>query len=84
MPEIDVTRKELAALIACVMESRINEVQDEFTEMLPDLHLKLENALELWINGGTVELPIPEQFKKLGVSKWEKEYPPHDEGIKND
>jgi len=77
MPEIDVTRKELEALIACVMESRINEVQDEFTEMLPDLHLKLENALELWINGATIELPIPEHFKRLGVSRWEKEYPPH-------
>jgi len=84
VPQIDVTRKELEALIACVMESRINEVQDEFTEMLPDLHLKLENALELWINGATIELPIPEHFRKLGVSKWEKEYPPHDEGIKND
>ena len=80
MPQIDVTRKELEALIACVMESRINEVQDEFTEMLPDLHLKLENALELWINGATIELPIPEHFRKLGVTKWEKEYPPHDEG----
>jgi len=80
VPQIDVTRKELEALIACVMESRINEVQDEFTEMLPDLHLKLENALELWINGATIELPIPEHFRKLGVTKWEKEYPPHDEG----
>jgi len=84
VPQIDVTRKELEALIGCIMECRINGDVDLDTEGFPDLHLKLENALELWINGGTVELPIPEQFKKLGVSKWEKEYPPHDEGIKND
>ena len=90
MPQIDVTRMELESLIQCVVECRLHAtIESEScmfmnTEDLPDLHLKLENALELWINGGTVELPIPEQFKKLGVSKWEKEYPPHDEGIKND
>ena len=77
MPSIDVTRKELEALIECVMESRINDVQDRFTEMLPDLHLKLEVALELWINGATTEIPVPAHFKRLGVTKWEVEHPPH-------
>jgi hypothetical protein len=87
MPSLEVTREELEDLIACVMESRCDYFGHSPTETLsrlPDLHLKLENALELWINGATVELPIPEHFRKLGVSKWEKEYPPHGEWNKND
>jgi len=78
MPQIDVTRKELETLIECVAYQRTElNMLPEDNEKLPDLHLKLENALELWINGATIELPIPEHFKRLGVSRWEKEYPPH-------
>ena len=85
MPNLDITRLELELLIECVAYQRTElNMLPEDNEKLPDLHLKLENALELWINGATIELPIPEHFRKLGVSKWEKEYPPHDEGIKND
>ena len=79
MPIIEVTKLELEALIECVMESRINDVQDRFTEMLPDLHLKLEVALELWINGSTKELPIPPSLQRIGVTKYEEVYPPHPE-----
>jgi len=77
MPQIDVTKEELEALIECVVECRIIGVQDMFTNVLPDLHLKLENALEQWVNGSTEELPVPEHFKALGVTKWEKVHPPH-------
>jgi len=85
MPEIDVTRTELELLIECVAYQRTElNMLPEDNEKLPDLHLKLENALQLWIYGGTVELPVPEHFKRIGTVKWEKVYPPHDEGVVND
>lgn len=77
MPQIDVTKEELEAIIKCVVECRINGDIDLDTEGLPDLHLKLENALEQWVNGSTEELPVPAHFKALGVTKWEKVHPPH-------
>jgi hypothetical protein len=78
MPQIDVTRKELEALIEAILHSRLyNDGTPEEGILLMELHLKLENALELWIHGATVEIPVPEHFKKLGVSKWEVEHPPH-------
>lgn len=82
MPNIEVTVKELEHLISCVMQSRANyanTVDHDYLMELADLHLKLENALELWTNGGVVEIPVPAHLKKLGVQKWEKEYPPHPE-----
>jgi len=78
MPSIDVTRKELEALIEAILHSRLyNEGTQEEGRMLAELHLKLEDALELWINGATTEIPVPAHFKRLGVTKWEVEHPPH-------
>ena len=82
MPQIDVTKNELEHLIACVMDARADyaDVGDhDYLMALADLHLKLENALQLWTEGGTVELPIPPSLQRLGVTKYEKEYPPHPE-----
>jgi len=85
MPSIEVTRKELEALIENVMNHRIEckpdeEIRYEYCTMLSILHSKLEDALELWINGGEVELPVPAHMKAMGVNKWTKVHPPHDEG----
>jgi hypothetical protein len=81
MPSVEVTRKELEELIDAVMLHRCNHDGDaDYGMMLTDLHLKLENVLELWIHGGEVELPIPAHMKAMGVDKWTRVYPPHDEG----
>lgn len=82
MPSIELTREQLEATIDAVMIHRINHDGDaEHGMVLAELHLKLENALELWIYGGSIELPVPEHMKKMGVRSWTKECPPHDEGV---
>ena len=81
MPHLEVTRKELEQLIESVMHLRsFGDVEFEFGVELSLLHLKLEDALELWINGGTIEIPVSPKLKALGVCKHEIVHQPHDEG----
>lgn len=78
MPSIELTREELEAAIDAVLLHRLNNDGDaDYGMMLATLHLRLENALELWINGGEVDIPVPEHMKAMGVSAWKKVYPPH-------
>jgi len=87
MPKIELTRPELEALIDSVMVSRANVDpgfaggDPEYGLMLAMLHLKLEEALELWINGGLVEMPIPPRLQGLGIASIHIDHPPHDEGV---
>lgn len=81
MPKLEVTRLELNALIDAVMLTRADQnLTPELSELYSELHVKLETCLELWINGGEIELEVPPEFRKIGVSKWTKVLPPHDEG----
>jgi hypothetical protein len=50
-------------------------------QRLINLHVKLEEALELWINGGLVEVPIPPHLQGIGIAAIHIEHPPHDEGV---
>lgn len=82
MPNIEVTRKELELLIDAMVILRVTggTGHADVDMLLPDLHLKLENALELWIYGGEVKLPVTPRMKEMGVVGWTKVCPPHDEG----
>ena len=81
MPKLEVTRHELELLIESVMYLRIfGDVEFDFGVDLSCLHLKLEDALELWINGGTIEIPVTPALRKLGVCNHEIVHQPHDEG----
>jgi len=85
MPKFEVSREQLEDLIQAVMYLRTDLTLDfEMGERLVDLHIKLEDALELWINGGEVEIPVPPHYKAMGVNKWTLIHPPHDEGCKDD
>lgn len=69
MPNIDVTKQELMALIEAV----------EFIGILPNLQRKLEKELELWIKGSVVDLPIPPSLRSAGILQYQEVRPPHPE-----
>jgi len=86
MPNLEVTREELEILIDAMMFHRIDTQPTcvgglEYIEKIGNLHVKLEETLELWINGGLIEMPVSEKMKALGVASIHREYPPHDEGV---
>ena len=75
MIKLEVTVDELEALNNAIVLLR---VCGDYTKpsILPDLHLKLENLLELYTKGGEIELPIPERLRTLGVTRHVKVIPP--------
>ena len=82
MPKLEVTREELEDLIQSVMLLRCDlSVEPEMGQRLINLHVKLEETLELWINGGLVEVPIPPHLQGIGIAAIHIEHPPHDEGV---
>ena len=87
MPKLEVSREELEILIDAVMMHRIDTPPTcvgglDYIKKVADLHVKLEEALELWIHGGVVEVPIPDYLKDIkGISSMEIEHPPHDGGL---
>jgi hypothetical protein len=90
MPSLDISREHLEDLIQAVMYARLNIALDSDPEVDPDtdflirlaeVHLKLEDALDLWINGGIVDIPIPAHLQGMGIAGIQKVYPPHDEGV---
>jgi hypothetical protein len=89
MPHLEVTREHLEDLIQAVMYTRLNVALEEkpdtnFLLRLMDIHTKLEDTLELWINGGIIELAIPPHLQNMGIHSIQKVCPPHDEGLTKD
>lgn len=79
---LEVTRDEMEDLIQAVMLLRADlSIDPDMSYRLEELHIKLEERLDLWIHGGEIEVPIPEHLKGMGVASIHKVYEPHDEGV---
>lgn len=84
---LDFNKSELEDLISCVMLRRVEEAHPDhmgapdfdFLMRLADLHLRLENALEVLTNGGEIKMPVSEEMKKLGVTDITMVYEPRGE-----
>jgi len=80
LPVVPVSKEELELLIATVLDARLTgEYTIDEAAMLADLHLRLEENLETWINGGEIELPITKRQAALGVTSHVRVYEPHEE-----
>ena len=82
MPILELSKEELEILVDAMMFHRVNTQPDcvgglEYIEAIGNIHLKLETALEFWVNGGVEELPVPEWMKKLAVVSIQKVHEPH-------
>jgi hypothetical protein len=78
MPNVTLSKQDLDDLIDALLFMRVaGEPEFDLAMRLSDIHLRLENELEAWTNGGEIEIPLSPALKAAGAKQMFKVYEAH-------